>query len=104
MFAKVETSSKVTVDTENIQWFDPYGGNVVYDYVTNASEGYVVTLEEEYHKWQGYYYTEQIEFCYTSNNPGNKLGSLTATLNLETDTKNPQGFLFPCSGGKMTAT
>ena len=81
--ATIETSDKVSVNTSSIVWAHPSGGNVVRNYVTNNSEGYVVELSDVYYHpgGNGYYINPDLEFYYTSNNI-NKLGGLNATFNL----------------------
>ena len=49
--AKIEVSdpNRIWVDnTYGVEWLQPTGGDVVRNYVTDDSEGRVVTLEETY--------------------------------------------------------
>jgi len=84
--AKVETSSKVSVDINSIMWNHPYGGDVVRNYITNDNVGEVVKLTDVYYHPGGpsSYFNEDLEFYYTSNTP-NKIGGLNATFNLVDD-------------------
>ena len=88
--AKIETIGKVSVDnTYGVQWAQPTGGDVVRNYVTNDSEGRVVTLEETYFNtnYPKCYYTNDLEFYYTSKtanapNASGALANLTAYYNV----------------------
>ena len=81
--AKVETSSKVSVDTGSIKWSEPSGGNVVRNYITETNIGEVVPLTTTHRaaaELEFYNVTNDAAYC--SYGYGYGLGSLSATMNV----------------------